>query len=226
MTDIYSKKCKNAFWPLFAPAALSAVYAPWWPPTRCTRWLEGQGRCVCALWGSTCRNSGNQRSKSLKKIQHGKAAEVGCFFWSILQELVIDSPFLCWGLLPFQCLPPGKWALQAFWFLYVSCISIRKRQIFSLPLHSPKLILFQSVQQLKEFLKRLNTAGLNLTQVRYHPGKKITSSPSNWKAHINKKYIYVSDYKKHYLIKQIIKLIKCGSKIFIFVHISGLKEKV
>lgn len=35
----------------------------------------------------------------------------------------------------------------------------------------------------------------------------------------------MSDCKNYYLIKQIINLINCGSKLFIFVHISGLKEK-
>lgn len=81
------------------------------------------------------------------------------------------------------------------------------------------------------FLKKLSTAGSNLTQLRYHLGKKkITSPPPNWKAHTNKKntfphhvfHIYMSDCKNHYHIKQIMKLINCCSKFLYLFTFSFL----
>lgn len=80
------------------------------------------------------------------------------------------------------------------------------------------------------FLKKLSTAGSNLTQLRYHLGKKkITSPPPNWKAHTNKKIhfhimlsIYMSNCKNHYLIKQIMKLINCCSKLLYLFTFSFL----
>lgn len=68
MTDIYSKKCKNAFWPLFALAVLCCRHVlVASSPCLLWRWFWGRGQCLGALCGSTCTNWCNQRSKSLKK---------------------------------------------------------------------------------------------------------------------------------------------------------------
>lgn len=149
MTDIYSKKCKIAFWPVFALSVLSAEYTSS-HPSESGGGSEGKvSACVLSVaLHAEIHVIGDPRA--LKKIQHQKrqlkSAISSKESWESWSHIACSSSK---GLLPFQCSPPGQWEL--FWFsgfLYVSCISSRTRQIFSLPLHSPQLILF-SVQQLK-----------------------------------------------------------------------------
>lgn len=147
MTNIYSKKCKIVFWPVFALAVLSAASTSS-HPSEPGGGSEGRvnARVLSVALHAEIDVIGDPRALKKSSIRKGSWSN---FFWSVLRELVIHSSFLFQGAPSFPVF--SSWSLRAllaFWFLYVSFISSGTRQIFSLPLHSPQLILF-SVQQLK-----------------------------------------------------------------------------
>lgn len=192
MTNIYSKKSKIAFWPVFALAALSAAYTsshPQWV----WRWLWWKGQCLCALCGSTCRNSCNRRSKSLKKIQHQerqlKSAISSKVSWESWSYIAHSSSK---GILPSQCSPPGQWEL--FWLSHF-CMFLVSPAEQDKYFHSLCIVHNSSYSQFSNsrFLKETKYCRIKFNTIRIPSRKKIpTSPPPNRKAHFNKTYIPTS----------------------------------
>lgn len=190
MTDIYSKKCKIAFWPVFALAVLCCVHILPAPVSLEVALREGS-LPVCSLW-LYMQNSWNWRSKSLKQIQHQErqqksaiSSEVSGESWSYIAHSSSKGSFLSSVLLL-------EWEL--FWFSDFSMFlvsPVEQDKYF----HSLCIVHNSSYSQFSNsrFLKETKYCRIKFNTIRIPSRKKIpTSPPPNRKAHFNKKYIPTS----------------------------------
>lgn len=170
------------------------------PPLVVWRRLWGKGQCLCALCGSTCRNSCNWRSKSLKKIQHQerqlKSAISSKVSWESWSYIARSSSK---GILPFQCSPPTQWEL--FW-LSDFCMFLVSPAEQDKYFHSLCIVHNSSYPQFSNsrFLKETKYCRIKFNTIRIPSRKKIpTSPPPNRKAHFNKKHISTSCFPYIYV---------------------------
>lgn len=190
------KKCKNAFWPIFALAVISAAYASSWLPTPGQFGGGSEGRvsaCVLSVaphagihairdpraWKKSSMRKGSWRQlfllKYLERVGHTESAPLlrGSFFFSVflpVRKLFWLSDFLL-------C------------FLY---LHQKKTNIFT-PFGTVHNSSYFNQFSNSRFLKETKYCRIKFNTIRTSSRKKkFTSLPPNWKAHINKKYISTS----------------------------------
>lgn len=189
MTNIYSKKCKIAFWPVFALTVLCCS------PSESGGGSEGRvSACVLSvalhaeihvIGDPRALNKSSIRKGSWRQLSFHICSEVSGESWSYRAHSSSKGSFLSSVLL----LESELFWLSDFCMFLVSPVQQDKYFHFLCIVHNSSYSQFSN----SRFLKETKYCRIKFNTIRIPSRKKIpTSPPPNRKAHFNKKYIPTS----------------------------------